>query len=417
LSGRTKMTFNQTWSMAVGGMVGGGIFSTLGVVIAIAGGWAWLSFAAAGLIALAAGYSYAKLALHYDEGGGVYIYLRNIGAKHLAGSLVWILIIGYVLTNAVYAFTFGEYLAHVVDEDPWFARTAAVAIMAVFIGLNLRGVGEASWVEVILVWFKLLVLVVLAGCGLAQWEPEMLSRGVPDSGILIALFGAASVFMAYEGFQLLAYDYEDINNPRQTLPRAMLWAIAVVIFIYIMVALGTAMLIGADAVVAHEEVALAIAGQQAFGTAGLFVVTLGAAFSTGSAINSTLFATARLSKQVADHGDLPSAIRHRNAQGIPDRAVLTLGGLAALLAALGTLTALVEAASLAFLFTFSVVCVLAFTARAGSRWITGFGSAAAAAATITLTIKLANEDPLPLAGLVLLALISLFGRRLINGSR
>jgi len=44
--------------MAVGGMVGGGIFSTLGVVVAISGAWAWLSFFVAGLIALAAGYSY-----------------------------------------------------------------------------------------------------------------------------------------------------------------------------------------------------------------------------------------------------------------------------------------------------------------------------------------------------------------------
>ncbi len=32
-----KMSFNATWSMAVGGMVAGGIFSTLGVVIGIAG--------------------------------------------------------------------------------------------------------------------------------------------------------------------------------------------------------------------------------------------------------------------------------------------------------------------------------------------------------------------------------------------
>jgi hypothetical protein len=55
--------------MAVGGMVGGGIFSTLGVVIAIAGAWAWLSFATAGLIALAAGYSYVKLSAYYGEGG------------------------------------------------------------------------------------------------------------------------------------------------------------------------------------------------------------------------------------------------------------------------------------------------------------------------------------------------------------
>jgi hypothetical protein len=44
------------------GMVGGGLFSTLGVVVGIAGAWAWLSFATAGLIAQATGDSYVKLA-------------------------------------------------------------------------------------------------------------------------------------------------------------------------------------------------------------------------------------------------------------------------------------------------------------------------------------------------------------------
>ncbi len=57
----SKLGFSATWSMAVGGMVGGGIFSTLGVVVGIAGPWAWLSFAAAGLIGRAAGYSYVRL--------------------------------------------------------------------------------------------------------------------------------------------------------------------------------------------------------------------------------------------------------------------------------------------------------------------------------------------------------------------
>ena len=93
----------------------------------------------------------------------------------------------------------------------------------------------------------------------------MLSRGVPGSGVGSALFGAASVFMAYEGFQLLTYDYEDIDRPDRTLPRALLSAIVVVIFVYLMVAVGTAMLIGADQVVEHREVALAIAGRQALG--------------------------------------------------------------------------------------------------------------------------------------------------------
>ncbi|HSO21250.1 MAG TPA: APC family permease, partial [Desulfosarcina sp.] len=352
----SKLGFNQTWSMAVGGMVGGGIFSTLGVVVGIAGPWTWLSFTVAGVIALSAGYSYAKLAVHYGEGGGAFTFLREIDAQGLAGSLSWLLIVGYVLTNAVYAFTFGQYLGHVLGLGPWFARTAAVAVMAVFIGLNLRGVGEAGGVEVLMVWFKLAILVCLAGWGLAHWDLSALSTGLPASGMDAALFGAASVFMAYEGFQLLTYDYEDIRDPRRTLPRALLSSIVVVMGVYILVALGTVMLIGADRVVAHQEVALAIAGRQALGIVGLVVVTVGAAFSTGSAINSTLFATARLTYKVAEDGELPAVLDHKNRNGIPDRAVIGLGGFAAVLAAVGSLGILVEAASLAFLFTFAVVC-------------------------------------------------------------
>ncbi|WP_339842555.1 APC family permease [uncultured Halopseudomonas sp.] len=409
----TKLGFNATWSMALGGMIGGGIFSTLGLVIGIAGELAWLSFAAAGLIALAAGYSYVKLTAHYGEGAGAYTFLCKINAKGLAGSLAWVLIVGYVLTNAVYAFTFGQYLGHVVGLETWFPRVAGLAIIALFVGLNLRGVGEAGIIEVVLVWFKLAVLVALAGWGLAQWDPPMLSRGVPDAGVGAALFGAAAVFMAYEGFQLLTYDYEDIENPQKTLPRAVLSAIVVVILVYIGVALGTAMLIGADQVVEHEEVALAIAGQQAFGVVGVIVVTIAAAFSTGSAINATLFATARLTHRVAEDGELPAILTHKNAKGIPDYAVISLGLGAAILATLGSLATLVEAASLAFLLTFAIVCGLAFHQQAGWRVVTGFGALAGTATAIALVFRLLETDPLALVFLGLLVLIALFGRPLL----
>jgi amino acid transporter len=409
----SKLGFNAAWSMAVGGMIGGGIFSTLGVVVAVSGAWAWLSFALAGLIALVAGYSYVKLAALYGEGGGAFTFLREINAEGLAGSLSWVLIVGYVLTNAVYAFTFGQYLGHVAGLGPWFPRATGIAIMAIFMVVNLRGVGEAGGVEVFLVWFKIVVLVGLGSWGLAYWEPSLLSRGVPDSGIGAALFGAASVFMAYEGFQLLTYDYEDINNPRKTLPLAVLSAIVVVILVYIVVAVGTAMLIGSDQLVQHKEVALAIAGREAFGVAGLVVVTIAAAFSTGSAINATLFATARLAHKVAEDGELPAVLDHKNTAGIPDRAVIGLGSVSAILAALGSLTSLVEAASLTFLFTFTVVCGLAFFRRAGLRIITGPGALAAAAASVALVYRLIETDPMALVFLGLLVLVALFGRPIL----
>lgn len=399
--------------MAVGGMIGGGIFSTLGVVIQVAGSWAWVSFLVAGLIALAAGYSYAKLAEFYSKGGGAFTYLREINAKGFAASLSWILIIGYVLTNAVYAFTFGKYLCHVFDLDPVFARLFAITIMCAFIALNLKGVAAAGGVEIFLVWFKLVVLLGLALWGIWEWRPDLLSEGIENRSFQAAIFGAAAIFMAYEGFQLLAYDYDDIKNPGRTLPRAMISAIAVVIVVYILVAIGTPMLIGADRVMSHKEVALAIAGEEAMGTAGLIIVTIAAAFSTGSAINSTLFATARLSRTVARAGELPSFFTHRGASGVPDRAVVALGLAAAALATLGSLELLVEAASLAFLLTFTVVCALAFQQNAGTRLITGFGTLAASAAGVALMVRLAKTNLTALIALGALFLFATLGRPLI----
>ncbi len=396
--------------MAVGGMVGGGIFSTLGVVVGISGSLAWLSFVAAGIIALCAGYSYVKLAARFGEGGGAFTFLREANVRGPSGSLSWVLIFGYVLTMAVYAFTFGQYLGNVVGLGPWFPRMAGVGIVVFFLWLNLRGVGEAGGVEVILVWFKVFVLAGLAAVGMARWNPAMMSQGVPHAGIGSALFGAASVFMAYEGFQLLTYDYDDIRNPRRTLPLAVLSAIVVVIILYVAVAVGTAMLIGADRLVEHEEVALAIAGQQAFGIVGLVGVTVAAAFSTGSAINATLFATARLAHTVARDGELPAGLLHHNAAGIPDRTVVGLGVAAAVLAAVGSLTTLVEAASVTFLFTFTIVCGLAFHERAGLRLVTGFGAVVGALASAALTFRLTRTDPLAIAFLVMLVLLAIFGR-------
>jgi hypothetical protein len=390
-------------------MVGGGIFSTLGVVIGISGSWAWLSFLTAGLVAFCTAYAYARLAEEGGEAGGAFAFLREVDMPRLAGGLAWVLIVGYVLTNAVYAFTFGQYLGNVVDLGPWFARTAGVAIVALFVVVNLRGVGESSAVEIFLVWFKLVVLAGLACYGIFLWQPELLSRGVPDTGPLTAVFGAASVFMAYEGFQLLTYDYDDIEQPDRNLRRATLSAVVVVVVVYIAVTIGVPMIIGADSVVENKETALAVAGQEIAGTLGLIVVTVAAAFSTGSAINSTLFATARLSHQVASAGELPAWIDHRNRHSIPDRAVLALGAAAALLAVIGSLVDLVEAASLAFLITFTVVCWLAYGRRAGNRLVTGAGMTGAAAATVTLLVRLATNNPVALVAfgaLVLLAFVA-----------
>jgi amino acid transporter len=96
-----KMGWNATFAMAVGGMVGGGIFSVLGVVLQLAGPLAWLSFVLAGAVALGTSIAYIELARKFGEGGGAFTFLREIDHEGVAGSLSWVLVGGYVFTIAV----------------------------------------------------------------------------------------------------------------------------------------------------------------------------------------------------------------------------------------------------------------------------------------------------------------------------
>jgi amino acid transporter len=405
-----KLGWNATWCMAVGGMVGGGIFSVLGVVVHLAGALAWLSFVFAGLIALATAYSYVYLAVHYREPGGAFLFLRKINQNGIAGSFSWVLIIGYVLTMSVYAYTFGHYLGEVVGLDFITVRVAMVGIIAALVIVNLMGVGESAWVEITTVWGKLAVLLGLGIIGLIYWNPANLSQGVETPGFDAAIVGGASIFMGYEGFQLLAYDYHVIRNPERTIKTAVLSAVVAVICVYVLVALGSTSLVGAQALVQKKEVSLAVAGQKALGSLGKWLVSIAAVFSTASAINATLFATARLGRTVADQGELPQAAGRLNRQGIPHVSIIFLGVLSAVLAVIGSLSGLVEVASLTFLITFATVNILAAITLPARRWIPVAGAAGALLSSVLLCRKLIKTDPIALVVLSILILLAVFLR-------
>ena len=351
-----------------------------------------------GARALAAGYSYVRLAADYGEGGGAFTFLREIHAEGFAGSLSWVLIVGYVLTNAVYAFTFGQYLGHVVGGGAWVARAAAVAIVALFVGLNLRGTGEAGGVEVVLVWFKLAVLVGLAAFGLWRWDVPALSEGVASGGIGAALFGAASVFMAYEGFQLLTYDYDDIRDPDTTLPRVVLSSIVVVIGVYVIVALGVTMLVGASGVVGQEEVALAVAGGGVRdGRPRRRHHRGGVLDGLGHQLDALRHGAAREGGRAGRRASRGGGAREQRGRAGPrgHHPGWAGGGAGRARHALGARGGGEPRVPVHLRH----VCALAFREKAGSRFITGAGALAASGATVALVVRLVRVDPWALGAL------------------
>jgi amino acid transporter len=404
--------------MAIGGMIGGGIFSVLGVTIQLAGHLAFACFLLAGAVALATAHAYARLTLRAGTSGGPYAYLRAAGHPQVAGLTSWLLVVGYVLALAVYAFTFGHYVADVVGLGDLGARGASLLALAAFWLLNARGVGASSITEDAVVAAKLLVLAGVAGIGLAAWSSERLIP-LADVGYTGVLVGAASIFVAYEGFELLSYDHDDIADPQRTLPRALYLSVAVVVAVYVTVTLGSQMLVPDRVLVAQREVAFAAVGQEALGRSGRWIATGAAVLATASAINATLFSTARLLRDLSLAGEVPASLG-RSVGGLPTRAMALLAAAGASFAMVPSITDLLILGSLTFLVVFGLIDLLHARSaeRPLERAVGWSGATACVAAVLVVVRELGAGGPtslLPiaccLAGTAVLRAVFLWHRR------
>ncbi|MGE5407762.1 MAG: APC family permease [Syntrophothermus sp.] len=397
--GADLLGLREASAMAIGGMIGGGIFSVLGVTIDLAGHLAFAAFLIGAAIAALTAHAYARLALRSGRSGGPFTYLRDEGHPGPAAIVAWLLIVGYVFALAVYAFTFGHYLAHLIGAPVLVARLAGVAVLVGFVAVNVRGVTTSGLVEDVVVLTKLTVLAGIAVVGLGMLSPQRLSP-LDNEGLLGVFLGAAVIFVAYEGFELVPYDYDDIAEPRWALPRALYISVGVVALVYVGVTLASQMLLPDATISAEKEVAFALVGEQALGGLGLWAATVGAVFSTSSAINATLFSTARLVRDVSSANELPSSLGRERA-GIPVVAIVWIALLGAGFSLLPGVTEIVSFGSLTFLLVFGLINLLhaRHTARPGwDRGLAYLGGLACCAAAGTLVYYLARYD---LAGLAL----------------
>ncbi|MEF8807918.1 APC family permease [Natronomonas sp.] len=358
-----KLGLLEVVAMGVGGMVSGGIYAVLGVAMRQAGNAVPLSYLIAGVITLLTAYSYLKLTLHYQEHGGAFTFVEHATDNlHVAGFVGWVLVVGYVGVMAMYAFAFGAYTltaarAIVGIELPQLLRPIiSVLVVAAFVGLNLSGVRETGLFEDIAVYIKIAVLLSLAALGIVFYRGDPVAVDFFNEGYLSPITGFAIIFVSYEGFQLLVYDYEDIENVERTLPIGMYLAIAIAILIYVSVSFMATLQLTPEQLIAHEETALAAAVSNIplLGAAGFVLVILSAMKSTSSGINATLFGASRLVHEIATEEVIPRLFSFRNREGVPVYALLLMGGLTAAFAALGTLKQITEFGSVAFLIADAV---------------------------------------------------------------
>ncbi|KXS42381.1 amino acid permease [Methanolobus zinderi] len=348
-----KLGLKEVIAMGVGGMVSGGIYAVLGVAMQQAGNAVTFSFLLAGILTLLTAYSYVKLTLHFKEEGGTFSFIEHVVSnKHIAGVFGWLLVVGYVGVMALYAFAFGSYLVSILGYPPdsFLRQAISVIIIAIFVGLNISGVKETGLYEDISVYIKIALLLSLAGLGIYFSDQSIaVLSSFFNKGILSSVTAFAIIFVAYEGFQLLTYDYKEIEDVNKNLPRGMYTAIIIAILIYITISFMSTLHLTPEQIIEDKEFSLAVAVRSFLGTAGFIVVIISALQSTSSGINATLFGTSRLTHKIATEKELPKAFSFRDKRGIPVYSLLIIGSLSALFAFVGTLEEITSFGSIVFL--------------------------------------------------------------------
>lgn len=418
------MGYWSVTSIGVGGMVGGGIFAVLGLSVQMARGGTPVAFALAGCIALITAYSYTKLSITYPSQGGTVEFINQaFGQGIVTGGLNILLMLSYIVMLSLYAYAFGSYGAQFFAESmqPVIKHVLISGIVLIFTGINILGSSIMGETEEIIVGLKVFILVVFIMAGMQSVEPTRLAPAA-WSGTIEIIAGGMVIFLAYEGFELIANAAADVKDPKKTLPYAYFSSIGFVIVLYILVSIVTVGTLSVQEIVSARDYALAESARPFLGHFGFSLIASAALLSTGSAINATLYGSSRTCYTIAKEGELPEILERkvwkRPIEGLLVTAVITL-----FFANYFDLSSITMMGSGGFLIIFTAVNSANLRLRRNTEsnmWFSLFGILACLGALIALVWNTAKTSPaklLVLAAMVVLSMLAEAIYRSVTGRR
>jgi len=370
-------------AIALGGMVGGGIFTILGISVSMIGNLTPIAIIIGGLIASLAAYSYVKLGVYYKDEGATYSFFKRTYPKsHFSASAIgWFIIFGYISTLALYAYTFSAYAISSTDfaDNIWIRKAIAICVIDVFALINIWSVNGMGKIEDLMVYTKLIILtiisIVLMQHGTTDFGTfiENMTLDAEHSSVFTILIVASLTFVAYEGFQLVIHAMDEMDNPEINIPRAIYSAIVLAILIYVVISLGALFAIPTVDIMKNKEYALAAGAGNILGKMGTNLVILGAVLATSSAISGTIFGASRLISVIAKDGYFPKRLSIRDNNN-PKNSIIALAIISSILVLIGGLELILEFGSITFLLVSLLMAVANYKIREktnSSKFLTG----------------------------------------------
>jgi len=374
---------------ALGAMVGAAIFLLVGAAYSVAGPLVLLSLAVAALVAALAGMAYAELASgRPDASGGAYVWVRSAlpaPSGFVSGWLSWG---GHMAASALSALGLGIFLVELVrpsDEASFFGPNplevslVALAVLALSaiahfarVHLPIRALGRLTLGKILLI---VLVAVIGVISVFQPGPPRGFAVGAPVSSLDLML-GAGVLFIAFQGFEVVAQLSDQVKHPESSVPRGVFLALLLAFLVYggfFLAVLGN---VPSDKLSGWPACAACFGGSEDMVLLGIrhfvggpyvrLVVLIIGIVSMYGALNSNLTAAIKTSFSMARDRLLPGSFARIGGREVPPAAVaLTLVG-AGFLVFL-TIETIAILASLAFLGLFAFVHASVVALRRGER--------------------------------------------------
>ncbi len=307
-----KIGLKEAISIGIGGMVGGGIFAVLGLAVALAKGGTPMAFLFAGILALITSYSYVKLSTAYpDRGGTVKFVNQGFGKTVFSGGINNLLWVSYIIMLSLYASAFGSYapnLWEITHHKTIDFHVYASAIVILATAINYYSIAVVGKIESYAVIIKLVILIGFIGVGAYGLigNPNLSQLAIDHWETPVKLFaGGMVIFVAYEGFELIANAAPDIMNPEKNIPKAYYYSVIFVIILYIIIAIVTLGSLPFAKIATAQDYVLAEAAKPMLGKMGFTIITIAALISTFSAINASLYGGSKVNYEIAEDDELP----------------------------------------------------------------------------------------------------------------
>ncbi|WII73464.1 amino acid permease [Bdellovibrio sp. 22V] len=335
----------------IGMILGAGIYSVIGKAAGVAQEGLWLSFLLAALCASLTALSYAELATMFPRTGGEYIYLKSIFPSLPYFALVCgsMMVFAGISTATTVAIAFAGYLQQFAAVPMW---ATSAGLLGVFTLVNIAGIKESSWVNIVFTLIELsgLILFIIVGTQSEKFGAAL--SEVRFDGAMIS--GAALVIFAYFGFENIVNLIEETKEPEEQLPKAIFISVALSTVLYVLVSLA-ALALGTPQELGASDAPLSDVTRK---TNPLVASALGgiAMFSTANTVLISMLSTSRVIFSMAREKDLPGVFTKVSPKrATPWVASIVVFGLALSLLPVGGIEVIASASSFATMLAFSVI--------------------------------------------------------------